>query len=83
MKDEDETLLGHGGTGLFCFMDPTRECEPSCMAFDTNPTKHIEYEGKQMKHCVVLMSLHRTGRHLPIVARALDPNTRREAPKVL
>jgi len=59
-------------SGLYCFQDSSRACGPDCMAFTTPPTD-AEYQGKQWAHCLVLTSMHRSSKHLVIIAAGLKP----------
>lgn len=57
--------------GLFCFMDPARECGADCMSFLTEPAES-PLLNKQQQNCVILVSIERLGRYASGTARALD-----------
>lgn len=51
-----------------CFINQDRVCGPDCMAFLTVPPTGNAYQGENWAHCMVLVNLDRTGRHLTILA---------------
>jgi len=53
--------------GLICFLNNQRSCGPDCMAF-TDPPEGDDYRGKQWANCMLLVSAHRGGKHLTILA---------------
>ena len=55
------------GSGLYCFRDQQRACTAECMAY-VNPPEGDEYKGQQWAHCLELISLHRSGKHLALLA---------------
>lgn len=64
-------------TGLYCFLDQTRECNAACMAYDDDPPTGDGYTGKQFSNCRLLVAGHRAGKHLVILAEmARDMTTR-------
>jgi hypothetical protein len=54
-------------SGLFCFLDQTRPCDVTCMAF-CEPPEQPDYEGKQWARCHLLVNAHRGGKHLVVLA---------------
>lgn len=69
------------GTGLFCFRNDMRPCGPSCMAYTTTAPKGPDYLGVQWAHCMELVNMHRTGKHLAIIAElvSVEQLTRKRA----
>lgn len=57
-----------GKSGLFCFIDHTRPCDVTCMAY-CDPPEQPDYEGKQWAHCHLLVNVHRGGKHLIVLAQ--------------
>jgi hypothetical protein len=68
---------GAPGNGLLCFKDKERECGPDCMAFG-EPPPQPDYLGKQWANCMELVSLHRSGKHLVVLAQAVHDLTQRQ-----
>lgn len=58
-------------TGLYCFKDATRACGAECMAYIAPPAGD-DYKDQQWAHCMELVSMHRTGKHLVVIAANLD-----------
>ena len=56
---------------LRCFITPERACGPDCMAFVTQVPMHVDYRGQAWPHCLILLNLHRTGKHLVILAEGM------------
>lgn len=59
------------GTGLYCFINPNRACGPECMAYENAPSGK-DFLGKQWANCLLLVNVHRTGKHLTILAGSVD-----------
>lgn len=55
---------------VYCFLDFTRVCGPSCMAYSTHALPNNQLPGVQ-RHCLILNSVERVGRHLTIIAGQL------------
>ena len=55
-------------TGLFCFMNADRVCSADCMAFLHPPPAEPDYAGQQWASCLLLVNVHRGGKHLVILA---------------
>lgn len=51
-----------------CFLNQERICGSDCMAYLTAPPEGKAYMGENWAHCMVLVNLDRTGRHLTILA---------------
>lgn len=51
----------------FCFLDKDRPCSPECVAF-IHPPNAQDYESQSWANCHLLVNIHRTGKHLPILA---------------
>lgn len=81
MTTEDGQGESGEGTGLFCYRDQIRLCNASCMAFLPKVPEGKDYIGEQWAHCLELVSKHRTGKHLAILASVAseDVVTRRRA----
>lgn len=54
-------------SGLVCFLDVTRPCGSDCMAWDA-PPEGPDFQDKQWARCMLLVSAHRGGKHLVILA---------------
>jgi hypothetical protein len=75
---------------LLCFITPDRVCGPDCMAYVTNKPSQSDYKDQAWPHCLVLLNLHRTGKHLVILAETAskllqkhpDPHTQIAPPDV-
>jgi hypothetical protein len=65
MKDD------HPRNGLMCFKDQNRECGAACMAFLTYPPADKDFVGQQWAHCMELVALHRSSKHMVIIAGTL------------
>lgn len=56
-------------TGLICFMDNKRPCGADCMAYlPSPPQSDPELKDQQLAHCLLLLNVHRTGKHLVVLA---------------
>lgn len=53
---------------LYCFLNDTRECNASCMAW-TPPPDGPDYKDKQWASCHLLVNAHRGGKHLVVLAQ--------------
>lgn len=53
--------------GLVCFLDISRPCGPDCMAYEKAP-EVPDYQDKQWADCLLLVNLHRAGKHLVVLA---------------
>ena len=51
-----------------CFINQERICGPDCMAYLTAAPEGKAYMGENWAHCMILINLDRTGRHLTILA---------------
>lgn len=56
--------------GLVCFLDGRRPCGPDCMAWTTAPSESRDLNDQQ-KHCTVIVSIDRLGRHSGVVAKTM------------
>jgi len=57
-------------TGLYCFKDADRPCSAACMAFIL-PPDGPDYKDQQWANCMELVSMHRSGKHLVVIASQL------------
>ena len=57
---------------LFCFLNRERVCGADCMAYTTFAPNHADYNGQQWPHCSLLLNLHRTGKHLVVIAECIS-----------
>lgn len=55
-----------------CFKDASRLCNAACMAYLTTVPKGPDYIGEQWAHCLELVSLHRSGKHLALIASSVS-----------
>lgn len=55
------------GRGLICFLNLERSCGPDCMSFIEAPEGE-DYRGKQWANCLLLVNIHRGGKHLAVLA---------------
>lgn len=51
------------GSELFCFLDSSRPCTAECAAYLTVKPEGTDYENQQFSACMVLVSLHKIGKH--------------------
>ncbi len=79
-KSEKKQENERQGTGLYCFLDRNKACGADCMAWDSVPN-HRDYIGKQFANCMILVNLHRTGKHLTVIASSLDTLVKSEQDK--
>lgn len=63
---------------LICFKDRNRICGPACMAYITPPVGP-DYAHQQWANCLLLVSAHRTGKHLVILADAINKQAQKAA----
>lgn len=63
--------------GLMCFLNDVRQCGPECMAFTTSPAESPMFN-QQQKHCTLLVSMDRLGRHTGIAAKILSDMTAKQ-----
>lgn len=67
---------------VFCFLNNERVCGPDCVSYETFIKKANKELRGPAKHCVLLTSIERVGRHLPIIAKIMSDGltaTRRQA----
>jgi len=63
---------GKGQEALRCFLKAERVCGPDCMAYSTYVANHQDYQNQPWPHCIVLINLHRTGKHLTVLASHVE-----------
>lgn len=56
-------------SGLFCFLDQARPCTGECMAFLPSQPEGADYEGQQWSKCMLLVNIHKGGKHLVALAQ--------------
>jgi len=56
------------GNELFCFLDSSRPCTPECMAFLPARPDGPDYENQQWPACMILVNLHKLGKHHVVLA---------------
>jgi hypothetical protein len=61
---------------LLCYRDSARVCGPDCMAYIT-PPNGPDYQGQQWAHCLMLVTAHRTGKHLVLLADAVGQQVKK------
>lgn len=66
MKDDDRR------NGLVCFLDQNRPCGSDCMAFLVDRPEGNDYRAQQWANCMLLVSTHRSAKHLTILAQVTD-----------
>lgn len=54
-------------SGLICFLDNKRPCGADCMAW-VQPPDGADYKDQQFSNCMVLVNLHRVGKHAVVLA---------------
>lgn len=64
------------GTGLFCFINQNMPCSPTCMAYTVVQPVGEEYREQQWARCMLLVNMHRVGKHMVILANLVDTATR-------
>jgi hypothetical protein len=69
IKDDDVR------SGLLCFLDRDRVCGPDCMAYLSDPPAQPDYRGNQWASCMLLVNVHRGGKHLTILAQVASDFT--------
>ena len=57
-----------GKESLRCFLNADRVCGPACMAYTTFVPNQADYRDQPWPHCIVLINLHRAGKHLTVLA---------------
>lgn len=57
------------GNELFCFLDATRLCNMDCVAYLPARPEGKDYEGAAFSCCSLLVSAHRGGKHLTVLAQ--------------
>jgi len=57
------------GDELFCFLDATRMCNMACVSFLIVRPEGKDYEGQPFACCSLLVSAHRSGKHLTVLAQ--------------
>lgn len=73
---------------LYCFLDSSRPCTSECVAFLPARPEGADYEGQQWTTCMLLVNLHKLGKHHVALAsqgqsllkhlRVKDADARRE-----
>lgn len=56
---------------LRCYREGDRVCNASCVAYLVAAPEGEDYRGQAFGQCVELVSNHRTGKHLVIIANLL------------
>lgn len=74
---QSEVAQSPNKPGLMCFKDANRACGPDCMAFLHPPPQDKEYQNQQWARCSILVSEHRTSKHLVIIASELTKISRK------
>ncbi len=77
MLDDDAAQRDAGLNSLDCFIDATRVCNPSCMAYVTYPLGDPKELNQQQVHCALLLFGERIGRHLTILAGTFAASEKR------
>ncbi len=72
--------------GLSCFISQDRLCGPDCMAFLPQVPEGKDFVGEQWAHCMLLANVHRSAKHLVIIASEMssanaDARRKQNAPK--
>jgi hypothetical protein len=57
--------------GLLCFLNDTRECNASCMAWITHPSGCGPELNEVQSHCMLITGVERIARHTTIIASGL------------
>lgn len=88
MQEEEDAEENIPHQRLYCYKDNSRVCGPDCMAYLTNPPTDRDYINQAWSRCLLLVSSHRTGKHLTIIAASLGkvgspPGTPLPAPPVV
>ena len=73
-EDEETT------NGLYCFLNPERECGADCMAYTTLPAES-PYLADQQKNCTIIVGVERLGRHTGGVLSLLKKSSQDAARK--
>lgn len=55
-------------TGLYCFLESSRECGADCMAYLGIRPDGPDYEGQQWSRCSLLVNAHKLGKHAVALA---------------
>lgn len=63
--------------GLYCFLSPTRACGPECMAYTQVPDG-ADYKDQQWANCMLLVGVHRVGKHVIVLASEIARKARTE-----
>lgn len=71
MVDDDAADRPAGLNSLDCFIDATRICNASCMAYVTSPRGDPKELNQQQGHCALLLFGERAARHLTVLASTL------------
>jgi hypothetical protein len=71
MLEDDAEDRPEGLNSLDCFIDATRMCNPSCMAYVTYPRGDPKELNEQQAHCALLLFGERAARHLTVLASTL------------
>ena len=58
--------------GLICFLDAKRQCGADCMAYTTDSSATGSDLNVQQGHCALVVGVHRTAKHLVIIANLLN-----------
>jgi hypothetical protein len=67
----DENAAEEKGDEVFCFFDHCRPCTAECVAYESVVPDDKDYKNKPWAHCMVLVNVHRTGKHLVTLASGL------------
>lgn len=71
MVEDDATIRPEGVDKMDCFLDFSRVCNASCMAYLTFPRGEPKELSKQQAHCALLLFSERASRHLAILASTM------------
>lgn len=78
MVDDDSEDRPLGLDKMDCFLDNTRMCNASCMAFITYPRGEQKELSEMQQHCAVLLFSERIARHAAIIASTLVSSDKRK-----
>ena len=66
---------------VYCFLNDTRICNPSCVAYLVHLPRGDEYRIEEpWMHCSVLLNGHRTGKHLVVLAQTAEKTVKAPPP---
>lgn len=69
LRTQDEAA--DAGQGLDCFLDASRPCTATCMAWQL-PPEGPDYKDQHWASCLLLVNAHRLGKHQVLLARSAD-----------